>query len=250
MSSTDDALSLAEQAEAEAAEAEAQATAARERAAELRSRLDDQQHTSEAASDQPDGDTGVEIGEAGAGADIAEDAPGASAGIGSAAARGRIPWLTLTVSAVATLLLCALLAASAYMLWQGRQTSERQARAAEFSAAARQGVINLMSLDFNNGDADIKRLIASTTGQFRTDFENSKNDFLTIMKDSKVVTKADVKATAVESMTDTSAVVLVAASSEVSNAASDKQPPRGWRLSITIERENGQPKMSKVEFVP
>ena len=70
------------------------------------------------------------------------------------------------------------------------------------------------------------------------------------MKDSKVVTKADVKATAVQSMTDDSAVVLVAASSEVKNAASDKQPPRGWRLSVTVEREDGQPKMSKVEFVP
>ena len=34
-----------------------------------------------------------------------------------------------------------------------------------------------MSLDFNNGDADIKRLLDSTTGQFRADFEKSKNDF-------------------------------------------------------------------------
>ena len=70
------------------------------------------------------------------------------------------------------------------------------------------------------------------------------------MKDSKVVTRADVKATAVQSMTDDSAVVLVAAASEVSNSASNKQPPRGWRLSVTLQQDNGQPKMSKVEFVP
>ena len=136
------------------------------------------------------------------------------------------------------------------MLVKQHQTAQREARIAEFSAAARQGVINLMSLDFNNGDADIKRLIDSTTGQFREDFEHSKNDFLTVMKDSKVVTKADVKATAVQTFTDDSAVVLVAASSEVSNSAANKQTPRGWRLSVTVQEENGQPKMSKVEFVP
>ncbi len=233
MSSTDDALSLAEQAEAEADEAEAQAAAARERAAALRSRLDEERDAAGASGDAEPDATDVEDVDA---TDVA--------------VRRRVSWPALALSALATLLVCGLLAASGYLLWQHHQTADRQARTAEFSAAARQGVINLMSLDFNNGDADIKRLIDSTTGQFREDFEKSKNDFLTVMKESKVVTKADVKATAVQSMTDDSAVVLVAASSEVSNSASDEQQPRGWRLSVTVEREDGQPKMSKVEFVP
>ena len=156
----------------------------------------------------------------------------------------------VAATAVACLLLCALLAASGFMLWKGHQASERRAHEAEFSAAARQGVVNLMSLDFNKGDADIKRLIDSTTGQFRQDFEKSQNDFLTVMKDAKVVTKADIKAVAVESMTENSADVMVAASSQISNSASAQQPPRGWRLNVTVERDNGQLKMSKVEFVP
>ena len=90
----------------------------------------------------------------------------------------------------------------------------------------------------------------STTGQFRDDFEKSKNDFLMVMKDSKVVTKAEVKATAVENMTKDSADVLVAASSQISNSASAQQPPRGWRLYVSVQRDDGQLKMSKVEFVP
>lgn len=243
MSSTDDALSLAEQAEAEAAEAEAQAVAARERAAALRSRLDEERDAAAAAEDAEDTDAGETAEDT-----AVEDADETDEAV--VTVRRRISWPVLMSTTLAALLVCGLFAASGYLLWQHHQTTDRQARVAEFSAAARQGVINLMSLDFNNGDADIKRLIDSTTGQFRDDFEKSKNDFLTVMKESKVVTKADVKATAVQSMTGDSAVVLVAASSEVSNSASDKQPPRGWRLSVTVEREDGQPKMSKVEFVP
>ena len=240
MSSTDDALSLAEQAEAEAAEAEAQAVAARERATALRTSLAPEQDTPD---DTDDADAALDDAPEPDDLESAEDADESVAG-------RRLPWVTVALSALAGLLVCGLVAASVILLVLHHQTTQRQNRAAAFAAAARQGVINLMSLDFNNGDADIKRLLDSTTGQFRADFEKSKNDFLTVMKDSKVVTRADVKATAVQSMTDDSAVVLVAAASEVSNSASNKQPPRGWRLSVTLQQDNGQPKMSKVEFVP
>lgn len=240
MSSTDDALSLAEQAEAEAAEAEAQALAARERATALRTSLAAEQNTAdEAPDDTDDASDAPETPDL----DSTEDAEESAAG-------RRAPWIAVALSALAGLLVCGLVAASVILLVLHHQATQRQNRAAEFAAAARQGVTNLMSLDFNNGDADIKRLLDSTTGQFRDDFEKSKNDFLTVMKDSKVVTKADVKATAVQSMTDDSAVVLVAAASEVSNSAANKQTPRGWRLSVTLQQDNGQPKMSKVEFVP
>ena len=237
MASINDALSMAEQAEAEAAEAEAQAAAARARAEELR--------TQKAARDAAD-----EVAAAAGNADDIAEAPDAAAVVADQPRRRRASGQRVAVVAVASLLLCALLAASGFMLWQGHQASERQAQEAEFAAAARQGVVNLMSLDFNNGDADIKRLIDSTTGQFRDDFEKSKNDFLMVMKDSKVVTKAEVKATAVENMTKDSADVLVAASSQISNSASAQQPPRGWRLYVSVQRDDGQLKMSKVEFVP
>jgi len=234
MASINDALSLAEQAEAEAAEAEAKAAAARAHAEELRA----QKIASDTAEE-----------EAGSADDNAEVLDG-DAVVADRPRRLRGTWLRWAAVAVAGLLVCALLAASGLMLWQGHQASQRRAQEAEFAAAARQGVVNLMSLDFNHGDADIKRLIDSTTGQFRDDFEKSKNDFMTVMKDSKVVTKADVKATAVENMTKDSADVMVAASSQISNSASAQQPARGWRLNVTVQRDNGQLKMSKVEFVP
>jgi Mce-associated membrane protein len=61
----------------------------------------------------------------------------------------------------------------------------------------------------------------------------------------------DVTVTAVESMTLTSAVVLVATTSRVTNSAGAQQEPRAWRLSVNLARgDGGQVKMSKVEFVP
>jgi Mce-associated membrane protein len=36
----------------------------------------------------------------------------------------------------------------------------------------------------------------------------------------------------------------------VSNAASEKQDPRSWRLSVDVSRDGDQIKLAKVEFVP
>ena len=68
--------------------------------------------------------------------------------------------------------------------------------------------------------------------------------------DSKAVTETNVTATGVESMTNDTAVVIVAATSRVTNAAGAKQEPRAWRLSVNLARDGGQIKMAKVEFVP
>ena len=96
-----------------------------------------------------------------------------------------------------------------------------------------------------------KRIIENTTGQFKKDFEDQAADFVKVAQDSKVITDVTVTATAVESMTPNPAVVLVAATSRVTNSSGAKQEPRAWRLSVNLERvDGGQVKMSKVEFVP
>jgi Mce-associated membrane protein len=66
---------------------------------------------------------------------------------------------------------------------------------------------------------------------------------------SKVSAKATVQSVAVESMTENSAVVLVAATSEGTTPDNTKLPPASWRISLTLLRENGQVKTSEFEFV-
>ncbi len=148
------------------------------------------------------------------------------------------------------LVIAALLAACGWMYWNHRQAQAEQQQRAEFAAAARQGVVTLMSLDYNKAKEDVQRIIDNSTGQFKTDFQNTADDFVKVATDSKAVTETNVTATAVESMTKDTATVLVAATSRVTNAAGAKQEPRAWRLSVNLARDGGQLKLAKVEFVP
>ena len=151
---------------------------------------------------------------------------------------------------LAVLCTIALLAVSYILVKQHRKVVDEQKLNAEYAAAGRQSVVTLMSLDFNKAKENVQQIIDNSTGQFKTDFENQAEDFIKVAQESKVVTDVTVNATAVDSMSPDSAVVLVAATSRVTNAAGAKQEPRAWRLSVNLKRDGGQVKMSKVEFVP
>ena len=99
--------------------------------------------------------------------------------------------------------------------------------AAAFAAGARQGVINMTSLDFNRAKQDVQRVIDSSTGQFRDDFQQRAGDFTKVVEESKVVTEGTVNAAAVESMDDHSALVLISATSRITNSAGAKDEPPG-----------------------
>ncbi len=269
-----EALAMAEEAEAEAAEAEALAAAARARARAIRLRRQARSGASEASAEsdeaQPDGAevetaaaTPTEVPRPTHG-QAPETAEGDEAETGEGtdveppvdeAPRPPRRWLRRGVWAkvalgLTFLLICVLLAASGAMMWQHRQAAAARQRSAEFAAAARQGVVTLMSLDFNHAKNDVQRVIDNTTGQFHDDFQSRADDFTKVMQESKVVTTSSATATAVQSMSGNSAVVLVSATSQVSNATGAQNEPRVWRLMVTVQKDGGQIKMSRVEFVP
>jgi Mce-associated membrane protein len=280
-----DALSLAEEAEAEAAEAEAIAAAARARARAIRLRRRAQAAEGKTPADV---EAAAEVETNGDAADAVS--PEAVEGdtetsdvVSAPAERGRLDaaesdtddpnedvaeeatdadpvskrrrWRSgriLKTLAVAIAVACtaALITLSVLMIMNHRhQAADRQSRA-EYAAAGRQSVVTLMSLDYNKAKEDVQRIIDNSTGAFKDDFKNQADDFIKVAQESKVVTEVTVNATAVESMSDDSAVVLVSASSRVTNSAGAKQEPRSWRLSVDLKRDGGQLKMSKVEFVP
>ena len=136
------------------------------------------------------------------------------------------------------------------MLWQHRKAADAQHRAAEFAAAARQGVVNLMSMDSGAAKESVQRVIDNSTGKFQANVKDGADDLIKAMQDAKVVTKVTVNDVAVEEVTGDTAVVLVAATSERDDAnapKADKQP-RVWRVIITVVRDGGQIKVSDVEF--
>ncbi|MFM9034156.1 MAG: hypothetical protein ACKOQ4_07690 [Mycobacterium sp.] len=166
-------------------------------------------------------------------------------------AAGRSVPLRLAGLMLAALMTAGLLAATGYLLWQHRQETRQRQWSAEYAAAARQGVINLMSIDYASAKDSVQRVLDGSTGRFRANFADTADDFVKALTEEKIVTKATVNDAAVESMTADSAVVMVAATSrrEGPQAPKDQQEPRRWRVVVSLERDGGQIKMSGVEFV-
>jgi Mce-associated membrane protein len=258
-----DALSLAEEAEAEADEADATAAAARARARAIRLRRQAQATATEVEAEAAEAtdvetdtteapDTESEADQAGS---DTEDSADGNEDVADEPVRERRRWqlgrVAKVLAAIVTVACtAALVTLSVLMVMKHRDQAAEQQRSAEYAAAARQSAVTLMSLDFNKAKEDVQRIIDNSTGQFRDDFKNQADDFIKVAQDSKVITDVTVNATGVESMTKDTAVVLVSAASRVTNAAGAKQEPRTWRLSVNLQRDGGQIKMSKVEFVP
>jgi Mce-associated membrane protein len=270
-----DAMALLEEAEAEAAEAEALAAAARARARAARLRRaaqaqaeqeaaattaveaqdadEDTTDTAETATEDDVTETVEAADESETVEEVSDETPEDAESESEPARsrrRVRLPSLSATSKAAVIVLICAFVAASGYMMRERHETTERNQRTANFIAGARQGVVNMFSMDFNRAKEDVQRVIDSSTGQFRDDFQQRAKDFTTVVEQSKVVTQGTVNAAAVQSMDANSALVLVAATSRVTNAAGAKDEPRNWRLKVTVTSDAGQYKMSKVEFVP
>ena len=144
-----------------------------------------------------------------------------------------------------------LIALTVLMLWSHHNADQQRQRGAEFVAAARQNVVNLLAIDYNTAQDSVQRVLDGSTGKFRTNFEETADDFVKALQDEKITTTATVNDAAMESMKGDSAVVLVSATSrrEGAKAPKDQQQPRVWRIVLTLERDGSAIKMSGVEFV-
>ena len=233
-SSTTEAPDSLAEAEAELVRAEERAEAARARAAELR-------RDAEADSSEQ--------------SDATEDAEADEAK--PTRWRSRLRWprrLRLpTRKAVgvgsAIVLLCVSLAASGYILWQHRTLVQQQEHADEFAAAAREEVATMMSIDPAHATENLQHTIDDTTGALKSQLEATSSYVVKNAQEAQVTTKATVQDVAVESMTDSSAVVLVVAKSDTINPDKSNRPTVFWRLSVNIERDGDRLKMSKLDFV-
>jgi len=164
--------------------------------------------------------------------------------------RGRLSRPRTLAIALGVLLSLCLLSATGYINWRHRQAADERIRTAEFTAAARQGVSDLMSLDYEEAERDVKRMIDGSTGQLHQQFSDTSQDLIKSLQGAKTVTTVTVNAVAVTSMTDDAGEVLVAATTEGHHAAQQQpQAPRTWRIMVSLLRDGEQLKVSKVDFV-
>lgn len=225
--------------EGELARAEARAEAARARATQLR-QLD------EAAS----GDHGD------ARADDTADAEAVAAGSAVESApkqrRRRLsrPGGKAAIVLAAIGCVVASLAASAGLLWHHREVLQQRQRTAAFAAEARHAIQTMLSINADTARADVQRFVDETTGEFKAGILLSAEDFVKAVEESKASTKGTVQAVAVQTMTNESASVLVAAKSELTKPGPAKPESKNLRVVVDVRRDGGQLKVSRVEFVP
>lgn len=162
----------------------------------------------------------------------------------------RRPRRTAILIGVAAVVTGAALTLTLLMLWQHRAVAAQRSADDGFVEAARTGVTALLTIDHTHAKDDVARILDLSTGNFRDDFARRADDFILTAEKSKAVTKGTISAAALESSEADSAVVLVAASSQVTNASGAKEDPRPWRMSVTVTRDGDKVKMSDVEFVP
>ena len=226
----------------ELAQAEARAEAARARAMRLRQLAESASSDdgNRAGAEETDGERDVSVALA---EGAAESAP-------SRRRRLHRPSRKALAAAVAVVFSCATLTASGFLVWHHHNVAQQSQRTAEFATAARNAVVMMISIDPSKARDDLQRFADDTTGLFKAGILLGAEDAVKALEQSKVVSKGAVHSVAVESMTDDSAVVLVAAKSEFTKPGQAKPESRSLRLVVSLQRDGGQLKVSRIEFVP
>ncbi|WP_084042527.1 MULTISPECIES: mammalian cell entry protein [Mycobacterium] len=148
--------------------------------------------------------------------------------------------------------LTAVVALASLAGWLGfrlHQSQQVQAQRSQYLQVARQGALNLTTIDWQHADADVRRILDGATGEFYNDFAKRSQPFIEVLQQTKATTVGTIKEAGLESQTADGAQVLVAVAVQTSNAGEADPVPRGWRMRISVQRVGDQVKVSNVGFV-
>ncbi|HEX9499669.1 MAG TPA: Mce protein, partial [Mycobacterium sp.] len=136
-----------------------------------------------------------------------------------------------------------------FRTYQSHQADEQHKL---FLQVGRQGALNLTTIDWQQADKDVQRILDSATGTFYDDFQKRSGPFVEVVKQAQSKSVGTIAEAGLEpnSITDNGAQVLVAVTVKTSNAGAPEQAPRAWRMRISVQKVDDGAKVSNVEFVP
>jgi Mce-associated membrane protein len=134
--------------------------------------------------------------------------------------------------------------------FRAHQSQQAQTQRSQFLQVARQGALNLTTIDWQHAEADVHRILDGATGEFYDDFAKRSQPFIEVLKKAQAKTVGTITEAGLESQTADSAQALVAVSVQTSNAGEAEQVPRAWRMRIDVQKVGDQVKVSNVGFVP
>ena len=155
--------------------------------------------------------------------------------------------LALIVGIVVVVALGGLTGWLGYRAYDVRKTNQLQDL---LVGVGRQGAINLTTIDAAEVDKDVQRILDSATDQFYDDFTKRSQPFIDVVKQAKSKSEGTVNEAGLESASGTEGQVLVAVTVKTQNAGAQNQPPRNWRMRLTVKKTGAdEAKVAKVEFV-
>ncbi|MCH9642282.1 MAG: Mce protein [Actinomycetia bacterium] len=170
------------------------------------------------------------------------------------AAPARAPMSHVKLALIAGLVaVVALTGLTGWLGFRAYQSNQAEAERDLFLQVGRQGALNLTTIDWQNADGDVQRILDSATGVFYDDFQQRAQPFAEVVKQAQstsVGTIVEAGMVQPPGDNDNQAQVLVAVNVDTTTAGAPEQEPRAWRMRITVEKMGDQAKVSKVEFVP
>lgn len=158
-----------------------------------------------------------------------------------------VPWRATLFGLAMVVVLAGLVGWLGFRVYQSHQA---QAQRSQFLQVARQGALNLTTIDWQHAEADVHRILDGATGEFYDDFAKRSQPFIEVLKKAQAKTVGTITEAGLESQTADSAQALVAVSVQTSNAGEAEQVPRAWRMRIDVQKVGDQVKVSNVGFVP
>jgi Mce-associated membrane protein len=129
------------------------------------------------------------------------------------------------------------------------QSHQEQAQRSQFLEVAKQGALNLTTVDWQKAEADVQRILDGAAGQFHDDFASRAQPFIDVVKQAKSTTVGTITDAGLESQTDDTAQALIAVTVVASNTVAPQQVSHSWRMRISVQRVGDQAKVFNVEFV-
>jgi Mce-associated membrane protein len=136
--------------------------------------------------------------------------------------------------------------------WLGYRSLQAQHEAAlraMFVQMARQGALNLTTIDYTHADSDVHRILDGATGKFRDDFQSRSQPLVDVVKQAQSKSQGTITEAGLESFHQDSARVLLAVAVTTTYAGNESDS-KAWRMRIDMQKVANSAKMSNVEFVP
>ena len=188
--------------------------------------------------DPPSEESGVEFIEA------ADDS---GKGIAHSAGPGRNVRLAIRVGLAIVVVLAGLGGWLGFRMHQSHQAVQQRNL---FVEVARQGALNLTTINYTQVGADVQRILDSATGTFYDEFQKRSQPFIEVVKKAQSKSEGSIVDAGLQSETGDQAQVLVAVNVNTSVAGAAEPEPRAWRMRISVQKIGDGAKVSNVEFVP